>query len=126
MRLQNLQPDTPWLLPFLAMIRERPAMYLGDSGVYTLSHWIDGYATAREDLGFAPFVGNEVGLLSGFTHWLAVKLQTQIPCRWAGIIQNGVDRSDRSIFTFFKLFDEFQSALETTTLTELERAYGEL
>lgn len=128
MRLQELKSNSPWLLPFLKMIRSRPAMYLGNSSVYTLSHWMDGCATARADLGFEPFVGDEAGLLDGFTHWLAVQLKTTISCRWAGIIHNEVDNSDHSIETFFTLFDKYQDALSTTThtLSELKESYEKL
>src|SRR5215213_10703918 len=118
-RLQELRPDSPWLLPYLRMIRERPAMYLGDSSVMTLDHFLHGYETAREDLGIDVFVGDEVGLLDGFTHWLAVKRQTTISCQWAGIIQHHIDKSSNNIQTFFRLFDEYQEALKTTTFGEL-------
>jgi hypothetical protein len=126
MQLQELKPDTPWLLEFLRMIRERPAMYLGNSKIYTLSQWLDGYVTARADLEIEPFVGDEVGLLDGFTHWLAVKLPTTISCRWAGIIHHEIDGSERNMETFFGLFDEYQEALKTTSLAELEESYEDL
>ena len=62
-------------------------MYLGNLKVYTLDTWLGGYESAREDLGIETFVGNEIGLLEGFTHCLAVKIPTTISCRWAGIFQ---------------------------------------
>ncbi len=126
MRLQELKHDSPWLRSFLRMIRERPAMYLGDSKVDTLSHWIDGYVTARQDLGIEAFVGDEVGLLDGFTHWLAVKLPTTITCQWEGIIRLEKDGSEFSVQTFFRLFDEYEEALRTTSLSELEKLYENL
>lgn len=126
MQLQDLNPDSPWLRAFLRMIRERPAMYLGDSKVDTLSHWIDGYVTARQDLGIDAFVGDEVGWLDGFTHWLAVKLPATITCQWAGIIRHEMDGSEFSVQALFRLFDEYEETLRTTTLSELEKSYENL
>lgn len=91
-----------------------------------MSHWIDGYVTARQDLGVEAFVGDEVGLLDGFTHWLAVKLPTTITCQWAGIIRHEIDGSEFSVQTFFRLFDEYEAALMTTSLPELEKSYENL
>lgn len=71
-------------------------------------------------------MGEEVGLLDGFTHWLSVTRQTTIACRWAGIIHYKIDGSDQSIYTFFRLFDEYREALKTTSLAELEEAYNAL
>jgi len=122
-RFQELGPDSPWLLKFLEIIRERPAMYLGDSKVCTLNQFLNGYTAARGDLGLDEYVGDEVGLLDGFTHWLAVTRQTRISCQWAGIIQHEIDESEQSIQTFFKLFDQYREALKTTSLAELESSY---
>ena len=121
--LQRIGPESPWLLPFLQMIRERPAMYLGDSAVSTLNTFLHGYETAREDLALDAYVGNEAGLLDGFTHWLAVTRQTTISCRWAGIIQHEIDGSWNNMQTFYRLFDEYQEALKTTSFAELQTSY---
>jgi hypothetical protein len=124
--LGHLKTDEPWLLRLVELVRERPAMYFGDNRVSTFATWINGYCSAREDLGFPPFAAEEADLLEGFTYWLAVKYNTTISCRWDGIIEHVVDHGDRNIQTFFRLFDEYLKLRNATSIEPLRQQYDRL
>jgi hypothetical protein len=105
----TMNPQEPWLVPFLRKIYLRPGAYLGSEDVHALALYIFAYSSAREDLGFAEFGAAEKDVLSDFEKWLAMTANMSDTRGWPGLIAR-IDPSVRSVHTFLRLFDEFLKA----------------
>jgi len=101
----NAVENKPWILPFLMKIKKRPGMYLGAETVEALAIYINGYATARRDLGLPDFGPAEETLLVDFGDWLQRRHGHNTRGCW-GVIEK-IDTSNKSVRTFLDLFDEF-------------------
>ncbi len=111
-----------WLLPFLATIRARPGMYLGDERVGTLRSFLAGYEQARADLGFVGMADSDVAILSRFDAWLEEKTRAHGSAgsaRWPQLLHR-IDASERNVQTFLKLFEEFLQS-EGRSLDRVEK-----
>lgn len=97
-----------WLLPVLAVIRQRPGMYLGGERIELLDCYLRGYGQARADVGVARMDSEDEELLDAFSSWLARKtrVRAQGLRHWSLLVPR-VDRGARNVNTFFKHFDEF-------------------
>lgn len=95
-----------WLVPFLSVVRTRPGMYLGDERVRTLDTYLRGYVQAREDLGVPAYGHDESNLMQDFEEWLSKRLKSNAVCPWSARVEEE-DNSDRNVYTFFRLFEEF-------------------
>jgi hypothetical protein len=113
----DMKPEDPWLLPFLRMMRRRPASYLGAEDVWSLYLFVHAYSMARSDLGMKEFGRGEETLLSDFKVWLENKFGMTDTRGWHGLIER-IDGSATNIFTFLRLFDEFLVSRGEPPLTE--------
>lgn len=95
-----------WLLPLLSAVKVRPGAYMGDEKVATLATYLRGYVQAREDIGALAYGDAEKEVLSDFGSWLARRIGSKGRAPWYAHIRE-VDDSDRSIRTFFALFEAF-------------------
>jgi hypothetical protein len=118
--------DSPWLLEFLELIREKPGMYLGDNCVERLEAYILGYRQARRDFGLSEFHESEESILEGFTYWLAVKLNSTMSLNWSGFVSHEIDPSQDNIYTFYKHFDQFMIERKQKTLNQMKFEYDVL
>ena len=98
--------DDSWLLPFLAVVKTRPGMYLGDERVETLATYIVAYMQARRDLGVPSYRPEDQEMLEEFTYWLSKRRQSDDDCAWDGHVKQ-IDSSGANVHTFFRLFEEF-------------------
>ena len=100
-------PNTSWLLPFLALLRKRPPMFLyGEERVESLSIYLAAYRQARGDLGFKRMTSEDAELLENFTTWLRSKLNHRGNAGWTALVLM-VDSGPRNVRTFFRLLEEF-------------------
>lgn len=104
-----VQATERWLLPFLATIRTRPGMFLGDERVETLQTLMVGYEMGREDAGGVGMYAEDAALLARFDAWMAQRANYDRSHRsvaWPSLVKR-LDDSERSVVMFFKLFEEF-------------------
>lgn len=104
-----MDPNDPWLVPFLHKMSRRPGAYLGDETVRTLEAYLLGYSYARADLGFSEFGKGEESLLRDFHPWLERKLKLHSTLGWRSLIEMA-DPSPKNVHTFLNLFDEYLQA----------------
>lgn len=96
-----------WLLPFLAVLRGRPAMWTGDYRVESLETYMAGYEQARWDCGFVGLDPEDKMVLRGFKAWLAARVGEDPESKgWVYFVMK-VDPSERTVQTFFRLLEEY-------------------
>lgn len=98
-----------WLLPFLAKVRTRPGMFLGDERLVTLAAFLAGYEQGRADVGVPGMHDDDAALLNEFDTWLAEQTEhhgTQGALRWPQLVEK-IDSGSKNVGTFFRLLDEF-------------------
>jgi len=94
------------------MIRKRPGLYLGSPSITALYHYLHGFSSALDRLGnigltvrllplpfsyFHSFVANHYDWFESTSGWCNIILQ-----------ENDLDE-EKSLETFFELFDKFMS-----------------
>lgn len=103
------QATDRWLLPILATIRIRPGAFLGDERVETLSTFLAAYEMGRCDVGFVGMALDDEAVLAAFEGWLVDRTKEhgeQGTAGWPSLVKR-IDNSERSVVTFFALFEEF-------------------
>lgn len=103
------QATDRWLLPILATIRIRPGAFLGDERVETLSTFLLAYEMGRCDVGFVGMAPEDKAVLAAFEGWLVDRTKEhgeQGTAGWPSLVKR-IDNSERSVVTFFALFEEF-------------------
>ncbi|MBL8910265.1 MAG: hypothetical protein JNM17_06135 [Archangium sp.] len=102
----------PWLIPLLAKLRTRPAMYLGDRTVQALGSYVYAFANGRDSL-LAGSSDSDLDILRKFARWLA-RTETEAELkRWIHLVRERAEashREDESVLVFFELFSAFHKA----------------
>jgi hypothetical protein len=107
---EDTDQGSAWLLAYLAVVRPRPGMYIGNEDVRTLAMYVRGYCDGRLSVGFPAFPPDEASILHDFERWMRNRLQGGNNFDWPMLV-GLVDDSSRNLQTFYALFDEFlQSA----------------
>jgi hypothetical protein len=105
----SLASDEPWLLRLLAVVKTRPGMWVpGPETVKNLETYLIGYRQAREDLGVPEHGRGEENLLTEFASWMVRKTGSSKELNWAGYVAEA-DSGNKSVYSFFRFFDEFLS-----------------
>ena len=100
-----MKTDENWLLPFLARVRPRPGMYLGDEKLETLHAYVLGRRHGRESAGLVGMTEAEQLLLTSFAQWLTTQFPEVGDGEWAVLV--GRLGSDRPARKFLELFERF-------------------
>lgn len=102
-----LEPNEPWLLRLLAVVRTRPGMWVpGPETAANLQTYLIAYRQARADLGMPEYGRGEEDLLERFEKWVGEHLKSSKTMGWASYVQEA-DSSPKNVHTFFRLFEEF-------------------
>ena len=103
----QFQSKDAWLLRMLSVVKTRPGMWVpGPETARNLETYLLGYQQARADLGVPARGAGEETLLEDFARWMADRLRTEKQLSWAGYVQEA-DSGPKSVYTFFRLFEEF-------------------
>lgn len=103
--------ERAWLLPFLRGIRARPGMYLGHENARLLWQYLEGYVSARVDIGLSAYGDDEIDHLRGFTEWLRQRYgYGRSTVAWHDVIEQ-LDPSPRNLATFFTEFGSYLQAI---------------
>jgi hypothetical protein len=102
----RLTEQSEYLYQILREIEARPGMFLGQCSITRLRSFLDGYRSARADLGL-PITEQERAF-AGFQAWLQAKFQVTSAHGWDSII--GLQSSDEqaALQLFFQLLQQFQ------------------
>jgi len=103
--VNKLDVKSEYFFDLLQRIKQRPGMYLGKCSITRLRAFLDGYETARAELGFADTEQQQQ--LDGFQEWIQERYQITSTHGWDSIILFfSVDEKD-ALDKFFKLLEEF-------------------
>lgn len=104
--VNKLDVKSEYFFDLLQRIKQRPGMYLGKCSITRLRAFLDGYETARAELGF-PDTEQQQQQLDGFQEWIQERYQITSTHGWDSIILFfSVDEKD-ALDKFFKLLEEF-------------------
>ena len=105
--VNKLDVKSEYFFDLLQRIKQRPGMYLGKCSITRLRAFLDGYETARAELGFPDTEQQQQ--LDGFQEWIQERYQITSTHGWDSIILFfSVDEKD-ALDKFFKLLEEFLS-----------------
>jgi hypothetical protein len=103
--VNKLDVKSEYFFDLLQRIKQRPGMYLGKCSITRLRAFLDGYETARAELGFPDTEQQQQ--LDGFQEWIQERYQITSTHGWDSIILFfSVDEKD-ALDKFFKLLEEF-------------------
>jgi hypothetical protein len=110
--------DVSWLLELLAIVRQRPGMFLGNEEVSTLDTFLHGTIVGRAQCGGDVQPAHD--LLADFSLWLNARSPHTPTSTWTSWIISGYvqpetislhrrssSTTDGSVVWFFELFDQF-------------------
>jgi hypothetical protein len=103
-----------YLYQVLQDIKTRPGMFLGNVSITRLRSFLDGYRSARADLGL-PLTEQEKAF-NRFQAWIEQRFKVTSCQGWDRIILFHSADEREALATFFDLFDQFQT--EPLTLIE--------
>jgi hypothetical protein len=95
-----------YLYQFLRELQSRPGMFLGQCSITRLRSFLDGYRSARADLGL-PTTAQE-NEFSRFQAWVQEKYQATSSHGWDSIILLNSADEQESLQLFFTLLQQFQ------------------
>ncbi|WOO39346.1 hypothetical protein [Rubellicoccus peritrichatus] len=104
--MDTVLKNEPWLIEFIQHMSCRPGAYLGGESVTLFQAYLNGAITSRRKLGISVFTPEEEHILVNFEKWMENKFEITDTRGWWGLIQK-IDSSDKNIYTFIRLFDEF-------------------
>jgi hypothetical protein len=103
--VNKLDVKSEYFFDLLQRIKQRPGMYLGKCSITRLRAFLDGYETARAELGFPDTEQQQQ--LDGFQEWIQERYKITSTHGWDSIILFfSVDEKD-ALDKFFKLLEEF-------------------
>ena len=103
--VNKLDVKSEYFFDLLQRIKQRPGMYLGKCSITRLRAFLDGYETARAELGFPDTEQQQQ--LDGFQEWIQERYQITSTHGWDSIILFfSVDEKD-ALDKLFKLLEEF-------------------
>ena len=90
------------LLKLILRIEIRPGLWIGNTDIDCLGHFLSGYCTAKSE----NEEGYGVWLFQDFTRYLAKKYEDTRTFNWVGLIrENEID--GKSTDAFFRLLHEY-------------------
>jgi hypothetical protein len=92
-------------------------MYIGKASISNLFMFLEGYETARDELGIEPTEA-EMDFYENFHDFLEKRYKLHTSNSWANIILFHCGDEKQALERFFKLLDEFRSKDRTQPLTE--------
>jgi hypothetical protein len=100
-------------------IKARPGMFLGNVSIVRLRSFLDGYRSARADLGL-PLTEQEKAF-NEFQAWIQQRFKITSSQGWDRIILFHSTDERSALDLFFELFDHFQSetALSVKTTSQV-------
>jgi hypothetical protein len=103
--VNKLDVKSEYFFDLLQRIKQRPGMYWGKCSITRLRAFLDGYETARAELGFPDTEQQQQ--LDGFQEWIQERYQITSTHGWDSIILFfSVDEKD-ALDKLFKLLEEF-------------------
>ena len=90
----------------LEKISQKPGLYLGNSSVTALRHFIVGYKFARQEIGIVP-TEIELDFYQEFQPWLQRYFHIQTINSWDKILLFKYVNEEAAFSKFFQLLDEF-------------------
>jgi hypothetical protein len=102
----RLTEHSEYLYQILREIEARPGMFLGQCSITRLRSFLDGYRSARADLGL-PITEQERAF-AGFQAWLQLKFQVTSSHGWDSIISLQSSDEQAALRLFFQLLQQFQ------------------
>ncbi|TAE56912.1 MAG: hypothetical protein EAZ76_11905 [Nostocales cyanobacterium] len=91
----------------LQKIKDRPGMYIGNSSITVLRHFLVGYKFARNELG-VELNQEEADFYDNFQPWIQQHFNVRTSNSWANIILL-FTRDEKDAFNrFFTLLEEFK------------------
>ncbi|MGG6270595.1 hypothetical protein ACQ4M3_38405 [Leptolyngbya sp. AN03gr2] len=103
-----------YLYQVLRDIQTRPGMFLGNQSITRLRAFLDGYSSARADLGL-PTTQQEKAF-NGFQAWIQAHFKITATQGWDRIILAHSTNEQDALDRFFELFAQFQQ--ETRSISE--------
>ncbi|NJK51665.1 MAG: hypothetical protein HC936_00835 [Leptolyngbyaceae cyanobacterium SU_3_3] len=103
-----------YLYQLLQDIKARPGMFLGNCSITRLRSFLNGYCSARADLGL-PLTEQEKAF-NEFQSWIQQRFHIASSQGWDRIILFHATDERAALDLFFELFDQFQA--EVITLIE--------
>ncbi|NJR52909.1 MAG: hypothetical protein HC780_28430 [Leptolyngbyaceae cyanobacterium CSU_1_3] len=103
----------------LEKLQKHPGMYLGRTSARDLFIFLEGYRTARMDLG-VELTEQEIEFLDEFQPWIQKRYNISVSASWAKIIELYTGSDERAFYEFFKLLNEFWHRHEQTEWSEIE------
>jgi hypothetical protein len=88
----------------LDRMRPRPGMYIGFPCLRRLAMYLEGYASALDDIGSEPYAA----FLAAFREWIYAKFGLQNR-EWSDIIIDNSPNERAAFDRFWELLDEFRS-----------------
>ncbi len=89
----------------LQNIKQRPGMYLGKCSITRLKSFLDGYITARQDLGFS--LTEQERHFEKFQEWIQERFEIKSDHGWdSTILFYSADEKD-ALNHFFELLERF-------------------
>jgi hypothetical protein len=95
-----------YLYQLLQEIKTRPGMFLGNCSITRLRSFLDGYRSARADLGL-PLTEQEKAF-NEFQTWLQRRFKINSTQGWDSILLLHSTDERAALNHFFELFDQFQ------------------
>jgi hypothetical protein len=102
----RFSPQSEYLYQILQDIQTRPGMYLGNCSITRLRAFLDGYGSARADLGL-PETEQEKAF-NGFQAWIQKRFNITAAQGWDRIILAHSTNEQEALTQFFELFQQFQ------------------
>ncbi len=94
------------MFDLLEKIRVRPGMYIGRASAHDLFIFLEGYSTARHELGI-ELNQAEIEFYDEFQPWLQKRMKISTSNSWAAMIQLQCANEQEAFKWFFELLDEF-------------------
>lgn len=91
----------------LQKIKDKPGMYIGNSSITVLRHFLVGYEFARSELGL-ELSEEEADFYEHFHSWIERYFKVRTSNSWANIILLFTRDEKEAFNCFFKLLDDFK------------------
>lgn len=101
-----------YLYQVLQEIKTRPGMFLGNCSITRLRAFLDGYMSARADLGLSPTEQEKT--FNGFQAWIQKRFNITSTQGWDRIILFHSADEREALDHFFQLFEQFQQRESAT------------
>ncbi|UBF25038.1 hypothetical protein K9N68_25885 [Kovacikia minuta CCNUW1] len=101
-----LDAKSEYLYDLLARIKQRPGMYMGKPSITRLNSFLDGYMSARIELGLSPTQQEQE--FNGFQDWIQERFKIESSHGWASIILFYSADEKAALEYFFELLDSFR------------------